>query len=136
MDMVFVGCKLPHGLVLELTPKVDEKDFLKPQPAGKRVTLSGACSLFNRRTVKVPSQYDFAVTPVEKSFWEAWIKDHRDMECVKNGMVFVTDKAATAAEMAKERAGSTTIGIEPLSGQDDPRNKHRAPDPSFSEFAA
>ena len=113
-DFVLVGCKLPHGLVLEILDRPTKEDFMQPRPIGKQVKLAGACSLYNQRTKKAPMNFDYAITPVDKSFWEEWYKRNKALDCVRNGMIFVADTQQRADGIAKERRETFTVGLEPL----------------------
>jgi hypothetical protein len=99
--IVYVGCKLPSGITLELVQP--GKDW-NPAPVGSRVTLKGA------NNVRDPglmggSQFEhpYSLTPVDASFWESWMKANKELPFVKNGQVFVVEERGTASA-AKERA--------------------------------
>ncbi len=139
-EMLLVGCKLPHGLVMELPAQVVDKDnFMKPLPPGKRVTLKGAASLYNQKTKKSPKSYDYAITPVPKEFAEEWFRRNKERAYIANGLVFLADKQDRADGIAKERTGVLT-GLEPLNGEAnaagvpvDPRFSRREPNPELAE---
>ncbi len=107
---VEIGCKLPHGIWLEL---ISEGNLTNPAPAGPKVRLRGA----NDTSVYVgtnPANGAFAITTVDKSFWDTWYARNKDLSFVKNGAVFVAENAKDAAAMAKDQKGAKT-GFEPLS---------------------
>ena len=138
-EMLLIGCKLPHGLVMELPPNPNKDDFMKPRAHGHRVTLNGAASLYNQRQKKAVSTFEYALTPVEKSFAEEWFKRNSDRDFIKNGFVFIADKQDRAEGIAKERRDLAT-GLEPLNGDTsstgapvDPRFTRRNPDPKLIE---
>jgi len=133
-EYVLVGCKLPHGLILEIleAPKPGE-DFLKPRVAGHRVTLKGACSLYNQSTKKSAMNFDYAITPVEKSFWEKWYAINKDRDFIRNSLIFVADKQDRAEAIAKERTLAVKTGLEPLSQENDARMKRNEPNPAYLE---
>jgi hypothetical protein len=89
---VTVGCKLPHGLHLDLS--------------GKRVTLVGAnsSSLIGGHGI---------TEGVDKEFFERWMKTFRDSAFVKNGLIFAHDNANNTKAEAKEKADNET-GFEGL----------------------
>ena len=139
-EMLLVGCKLPHGLVMELPAQaVDKDNFMKPLPPGKRVTLKGAASLYNQKTKKSPTVFEFATTPVPKEFAEEWFRRNKDRSYVAAGLVFLADKQDRADGIAKERRDVAT-GLEPLNGTAnaagvpvDPRFSRREPNPELAE---
>jgi hypothetical protein len=132
-EMVLVGCKLPHGLILELLDPIKPgEDFMKPHAAGKQVTIKGACSLYNQVDKKSRSHFQYAITPVDKAFFDEWYRRNKDLDCVRNGLIFVTEKQSIAEGLAKERVDVKT-GLEPLAQQDDPRMKRAEPNPAYVE---
>lgn len=105
--MVVVGCKLPHGIVLEAGRYGD--------PNYTRVRLNGSNS------ARVVGGY--GLTDVSRDFWETWYKGHRNLGFVRDGFVFVHGDEASAAAHAREQAGKRT-GLEPLDPtRPDPRVK-------------
>ena len=94
---VTIGCRLPHGLVLE--------------HKGASVTLKGK----NSRVVAglyVPEQ-DFATTEVDAEFWEAWSKEHSTFPAVTSNSIFVAKDPSSAEAVAKELRAEST-GFEQL----------------------
>lgn len=94
---VLIGCRLPHGLVLEYR--------------GVSVTLKGK----NSRVVAglyVPEQ-DFATTEVDADFWEAWLKEHSTFPAVTSNSIFVANDSSSADAVAKELRAEST-GFEQL----------------------
>lgn len=83
MTTVTVGCKLPHGLIIEVE--------------GKRVKLHGA------NTSRVVGGY--GLTPgVDKDFFDAWLKLSATSVVVKRGLIFAQDNPGKAEGQAKEQA--------------------------------
>lgn len=132
---VRIGCKLPLGLIMELADPgvLVDKDGrvvqgLRPNPRGQRVILKGANSL---RTDRRAAQgiYPFAVTIVDKVFWEAWYARHKDEEYVRKGFVFLAADDASEARANENAAaavkdkGNLPTGMEPLALEKDPRMK-------------
>ena len=140
-DFVLVGCKLPHGLVLEILDPPTKEDFMQPRPNGNQLNLAGACSLYNQRTKKAPMHFGYDITPVDKAIWEEWYHRNKTLDCVRNGMIFVADTQQRAEGIAKERRESVRIGIEPLNRAADaqghpldPRmQRANIPNPEFAE---
>jgi hypothetical protein len=126
---VLVGCKLPHGMILELLAPADKENFMQARNAGKQITLKGACSLYNQTEKKSRAAFDYAITAVDKSFWDEWYPKNKDREFMRNGLVFVTDGAnaqSRAEGIAKERHDVRT-GLEPLAQENDARMKRAEP---------
>ncbi len=121
-EMLLVGCKLPHGFIMELPPEATKETFMKPTPPGKRFTIAGAASLRNRDSKKALARYDFAFTPVPKEFADEWFRVNKDRSCVTGGFVFVADKQDRANGIAQDRVAVVT-GLEPLNGTVDDRGR-------------
>lgn len=117
-EQVLIGCKLPHGLIMEIP---EPGDMLRPRPVGKRVILKGANSL---RTNPNAAQgtFPYAVTSVDKEFWEAWLERHKDRPFITNELVFVAKNEADAKSMGRERIGERT-GMEALNLEIDGKGK-------------
>lgn len=96
---VTIGCRLPHGLVLEVK--------------GVSVTLKGKNSkVIPSVGIYVPEQ-DFATTEVDADFWEAWFTQHSTFPAVLSGAIFIAKDAASAESIAKELRNEPT-GMEQL----------------------
>lgn len=101
-EVVTVGCKLPHGLWMEMQAE--------GQPAIK--ILARGC---NSSDVIG----GFGITPnVPKDFWEAWLKEHREMKYVKNKQIWAYGSTAGARDKAREMAeikhGMEGLNVEKL----------------------
>jgi hypothetical protein len=100
---VTVGCKLPHGLMLDITEE---------GKAGRRFRIKGSNS--------AGIIGGFGLTPgVPKDLWDAWHKKHEQLEFVRNGLVFAYDKTGDASARAKEVGGDLSSGLDPI----DPNKK-------------
>ncbi len=90
-DLVYIGCKLPNGLLLQV--------------GNEAVELAGANS----------SEIvgGFGITPVSKDFWDAWKAEHASYEPLKRELIFVQGKEADAKAEAKEK--KDVKGIEGVS---------------------
>src|SRR5579885_1599560 len=88
--------------------------------------LDGHCGANSLRTERRAQQgvHPFAITPVDKDFWEAWYAQHKDRDFVKNGLVFVAKDEKDAQAMARERLPERT-GLEGLNT--DLKNEPRMP---------
>lgn len=128
-DVVYVGCKLPHGLVLELVQP--GKDW-NPMPRGDRVTLKGANNVRDPGLMGGSQpEHPFSLTAVNRSFWEQWLKANSELAFVKNGQIFAVDERGTASnaksrakDMAKERMPLKT-GLEALNPAVDDRGRSK-----------
>ena len=92
---VVIGCKLPHGLILD-----------HPLDPSKKVEINGL-----NRSLIVGAPY--ATTEVDGEFWEQWKTVHKDFPAIKSGAIFEAGNAAEAAAVAKELEGEKT-GSEPM----------------------
>lgn len=90
---VTVGCKLPHGLHLDL-------------PGMGRVTLKGlnSSAIINGHGL---------THNVDGEFFDAWMQIYKDHPAVVGGFIFAHVKDADVTAEAKDRAGEKT-GLEPL----------------------
>lgn len=93
MSEVVVGCKLPHGIIIN--------------QAGKTIALAGANS---SRIVG-----GFGMTSVDKDLMDVWMKDHKEFAPVKQGLIFVQESSGKAKDEATEKAEvkSGFEGIDP-----------------------
>lgn len=92
METVVIGCKLPHGLVLEHN--------------GVKVVLAGgnASPLVGGNT---------GYTIIDKDLWEAWEKDHKAFNPYANGAIFVAKNMESAQKIAENRSKLDT-GLAPI----------------------
>ena len=107
--IVLIGCKLPHGLILD-----------HPLDVSKKVELAGL-----NKAVIIGA--DCATTPVDGEFWETWKTVHAEFPALRSGAIFeaanASDLAAVAAELKDEATGFEPMaqnaqGVKPAS-QDD-----------------
>lgn len=115
---VWVGCKLPGGMWLELIPS---HTGWNPPPTGVRVRLNGANSVRRETILRVnPRVLDFGRTSVERSFWEAWLAANKNNKLVTGGFIFAEENANEFKAHAREALGEKT-GLEGLNpeGKDD-----------------
>lgn len=94
--MIWVGCKLPNGLLCEMGTRDDENYH--------SVRLNGA----NDAAIA-----GYGLTQVPEDFWNAWVKKHARLEFVRKAHVFVEGDRASAEAHATETAEIKT-GLEPL----------------------
>lgn len=122
---VYVGCKLPNGLVCEILedPPADQMvatagslaSRFHPKPPKASFTLRGANSVRNDFTLRSLSQpvYPFAVTAVPEALWDEWHARYKDADFIRAGLIFVVKRERDASAAAKEREPEKT-GLEPL----------------------
>jgi hypothetical protein len=85
---ITVGCKLPHGLHMDIT---------KHGELRKRVTLNGT------NASRVIGGYGITEN-VPKDFFDKWLADHKELPAVKNSLVFAHTQSASVESKAKEQA--------------------------------
>lgn len=108
-EKVIVGCKLPHGIYLDLHDSGNNLTAREKLPGIASFTLPNS-----DRKFKNPDLTNGAtLTPIDKDHWLAWLKIHHDHPAVKNGAIFVANKPEEAARAATERNGQD-FGFEKL----------------------
>lgn len=109
LGTVTVGCKLPHGLWMEL--QVDD--------GPKTAILARGCN-----TSEVVG--GFGLTPnVQKDFWDAWLEQHKNLKFVKNGQIWAYKSIEGAKAKAKEMA-EIKHGMEALDPNNLPKGIEKA----------
>ena len=93
-DIVVIGCKLPHGIVLH-----------SPVDPTKKVTIKG----LNSSELIVP----YVLTPVDADFWTEWEMANAKFQPLVSKALFVAknkaDADAMGKELQRERTGLETI---------------------------
>jgi len=115
-EMVTIGCKLPHGLILELGYEVVKKDGDGPNARDytsvqkmanyARVQIRGSSHADGSRKAYatglfLPAQLapSVGITQVSKDFWDAWKKAHPQMVKRLAGQLFeYKDEAGVRAQ--------------------------------------
>lgn len=92
MATVTVGCKLPHGLHLDVNDK--------------RITLAG------ENSSAVIGGHGIT-EGVDKELFERWMSLNKDSAAVKNGLIFAHEKSSNTQAEAKEKVKNKT-GFEGL----------------------
>ena len=87
---VTIGCKLPHGIVLD-----------HPLDPSKKVELRG-----KNRSLIIGAEY--GTTEVDGEFWETWSTVHKDFPAVRSGAIFEARNATELVAVAKELEGEKT----------------------------
>ena len=97
---VIIGCKLPHGLILD-----------HPLAPEKKVVLKGKNS-----ALIIGS--DYGTTEVDGEFWETWKTVHNDFPAIRSGAIFeagtVSELTAVAGELTDEKTGFEPMPQEAL----------------------
>lgn len=108
---VIVGCKLPHGFVMELIEYPEMKQGLIPREAGKRVTINGANTVVVQSVN--PKELPFGRTSVDADFAREWFKRNKDTKMVREGYVFQVGDKASFKDATADRSNLRTK-LEPL----------------------
>ena len=87
-DTVTVGCKLPHGLHLDIVKIGEPVD---------RHTINGSNSS------RIVGGYGIT-EGVPRAFWERWLEQSKALAMVKNGLIFAHAEAASVISKAKDGA--------------------------------
>jgi hypothetical protein len=97
MPNIVVGCKLPHGLHMELN--------------GVRVTLNGG----NSSEIVGTDGVKTGITVVDKDFFDQWAAIHKDAPYLKGGLIFANEKPANVKAEAADKEDLKTgfEGINP-----------------------
>lgn len=106
-EMIYVGCKMPNGVVLNLTSyEVINKEHGLIRRVGNEhptVTLKG--NAFKEGTPNL-SIDGYVFTAVPKDFWDAWLASHADSSLIKDGFIkpakSQNDTKAVAREFSDE----------------------------------
>jgi hypothetical protein len=107
--MVLVGCKLPHGLNLDL---YDAGNNLK-----HRQKLRGIMGFHipnpDRKFVNPETSFGHTITPVPRAHWDAWLEKNKNHPAIVNGFIYVAKSQSDAVAIAKEHENELT-GAEQL----------------------
>ena len=96
-DTVTIGCKMPHGLILDMT---------EPGKPSAKFVVRGNNSA---RLIG-----GFGITEgVPRDFWNAWLSRNKEMVFVKKGLIFAYGKSADVEAKATEKA-AMPHGFEPM----------------------
>lgn len=107
---VTVGCKLPHGLIIQHERLQEEKAVdgavvRRYVPIGEPITLRGTNS---SRVIG-----GFGLTKgVDGDFFRKWLADNKEFGPVKAGLIFASDDLDSASDIAEERVDLKS-GFEP-----------------------
>lgn len=128
-DTVWVGCKMPKGIVIQLHQQCDiEQKVLGggvrivpvPMRVGEQVRLRGFAVPFG----VVPKHTivgDFGLTEVKREFWETWCRQNPKLDMLTSGLIFWHSDKIDAEAEAAEKADDIKCGLEALNPKGDAR---------------
>lgn len=112
MANVKVGCKLPHGLTLELGYSIDKDSNVTRVQEYRRYTLNGT----NSNLIKgAPASRESTpgITLVDETFMKAWLEKNKGLGFVKAGYVYIIKNDAEGEAIKLDQKKMLT-GFEPL----------------------
>lgn len=119
-DFVHVGCKIPSGIILNLTRyEVLNKEHGIVQRQGEEldtVTLKGTAIKFGQPDLSLDG---YVFTRVPKDFWDEWMRTHADSSLLKDGFIKAAPSESAAKSIAREHEKER--GQFPRITEDDPR---------------
>ena len=101
-NTVLIGCRLPHGIVLEIENAVS-KEVTK-------VTLNGQnkSPAFEYTEMVVLQRDHFGITEIDAGFWEKWLAANADFAPFKANAIFVAkDEKSIKSQAAELRTEPT-----------------------------
>jgi hypothetical protein len=125
---VWVACKLPKGIVMQLTESIETEQKVlgggirmvkQHMRVGGQVRLKGYAVPFG----KVPNYSiigDFGLTEVDRRFWEKWKDQNSQFTPLVEGLIFAYSDQASAAARAREHE-KVMCGLEPMNPDGDVR---------------
>lgn len=138
---VWIGCKLPRGLQLRLCKEVtvDRPTFgggVKPTKMYMPDPLRGEVRLYGYATPfgKIPKYTiigDFALTEVDRDWWNEWKAQNSGFDMLKNGLIFEHGEKTSVEAYANEHA-DLKCGLEPMDPAGDARGE-KAPNDNLSD---
>lgn len=105
---VFVGCKFPNGMVLEIGSPEEKETY-------QRIILNGSSTA----RIAMVAGDAFGITEVPRPFWDSWHKKYKHVHAMwfREGRLFCADDLASAQAIGVERCAVLT-GLEPLRPDD------------------
>jgi len=97
-NTVIVGCKLPHGLYLDLHDRAGNLKARVKLPGCAGFTLPNPDRKFqNPETI-----HGDTLTVVDKDHWDKWMETHADHPALASGAIYMATKQADAVARARE----------------------------------
>lgn len=124
-ETLTVGCKLPHGIMLQLFQfeevtepvmggGVRQSQIARPIAGYEPVKLNGFANYLNQPAQKL-TYGGFGMTyGVPKDIFNQWMKDNKDSEIVKKGLVFAIEGEPSGAQLEGQNRKELKSGLEPL----------------------
>lgn len=122
---VLVGCKLPHGLYLDLRDKGGNLVARQKLPGASNFTLPNP----ERKMQPTSTVHGDTITPIPVDHWEAWLKQNADHPAVRNGAIYARAKREDAEAQALEherqnigfnKVNPASLGVKKLSDDNKP----------------
>jgi len=120
---VTVLCRLPHGVRLRLAPQGETERRVQMSANGtpdrsptrieREVIVNGANKAPNYHPKDNVMLGRVGRTTVDKSFWDAWLAQHKDSDLVKNHCVFAEVSERNVESRVREFETEKT-GFEPV----------------------
>lgn len=127
---VFVACKSPRGLYLQITEWIDQD--VRVMGGGietRKVSMRVGDPVRLRPTVlpfgtvpNYPIVSGFSLTEIDAEFWKRWYELNKNFSMLEAGLLCAFDKEADARAYAREYA-ALKHGLEPMGQQGDPRTE-------------
>lgn len=111
-DTVTVGCKLPHGMHLDI--------YTEDGQVAARHTING------QNASEVIGDHGITIG-VPKAHFEEWMRLNKGSAAVRNGLIFAHDKAENVAREANEKQANKS-GFEGIDPAKPGPNIERAPE--------
>lgn len=127
---VVVVCKMPRGLLLQLTEKIVQDQRVmgggieKREVAmrvGEQVRLK-PCVLPFGTVPNYPIVDGFSLTTISADFWRQWYQQNEQFSMLQEGLLCAFDDQASATAYCKEY-GKLKHGLEPLAQSGDARTE-------------
>lgn len=122
-NVVFVGCKMPHGLTLRAFRHIEVQRAEQgrvvmekvAQQVGEAFTVKGNAVQFGM-SPRAPIVGGFAITAgCPEDLWKQWLADNAQSDMVKNGLIHAHEKRESLEAMCKEhkkqRSGLERIDV-------------------------
>ena len=127
-NIVVVGCKLPHGITIQLHEGSHGEDGKPVMVAtGAAITLKG------RNASNVIGGH--GLTDVPADFWEAWTRQNATFAPLKAGLIFAEPRRDRAMDRAVDQESART-GSEAIDPDKPGKGIEKVPDKEIQAAAA
>ena len=121
-DVVYVGCKMPNGVYLDL----DKYEILNKEQGTvrlvkakiPRVRLRGNAVAFGKPDLSIDG---YVFTPVDKAFWDQWLLQNGECSLLADGFIKPAASLDAGKRIAREHAAEPGLNA-PLT-ENDPRTR-------------